>query len=59
MKITAPRLAALREIAKILGVYPTQEARKDSENAPLVLVDMSAIPPKRCRGLSFASGDEQ
>ncbi|SRR5712692_4495573 len=42
------QLAALREIAKILDIYPRQAARKDSENENKVLIiDMSAIPKKR------------
>ncbi len=43
------QLAALREIAKISGIYA-----KDSEgtDVPVVIVDMSAIPPKRRRELS-------
>jgi hypothetical protein len=40
------QLAALREIAKIFGIYPAQE--KDLENGNKVLhVDISAIPFRR------------
>jgi hypothetical protein len=39
------QLAALREIAKILDIYPRREPGKDSENTNKVLViNTSAIP---------------
>jgi hypothetical protein len=42
------QLAALREIAKILGIYATQEKDSESENKTFK-IDISAIPFKRER----------
>jgi hypothetical protein len=33
-------LAALREIAKILGIYTTQEVKRDSKNPTVIVVDI-------------------
>jgi hypothetical protein len=40
------QLAALKEIAKIFGIYPTQEKDSESENRT-VKIDISGIPHRR------------
>jgi hypothetical protein len=34
------QLAALREIAKILGIYTTQEVKRDSKNPTVIVMDV-------------------